>query len=91
MLVQVIETGPDGTQTVTWDTEKLRLVGSHDTGEEILDLSLLATLLETEEVLGNESFPNANSACSYSFGYSLFDLERETDSPFEKQVTLYCE
>lgn len=99
MRVQVVEVlAGGGAQTVTWNTNVLRYVGKLKCDDETLDLAKFADLLEAGEdisdsIMDNNSMPG--SATSYSWSYNLHQYEdyivKESDSPFEKQITLYTE
>ncbi len=90
MLVQVIESGPDGSQSVIWDTEILRTLAPYEDdyfleGESIFDCVEFAKRLETDELTG----------CRDSYGYNLhgdhFASARDTEKRFDQEAMCYCD
>lgn len=91
MLVLVTESGPDGTQTVTWDTEVLRTLApfeddysfESDVGD--FDCVDFANRLEADNVNG----------CRDSYGYNLheeyFAKAKSSEKRYDQEATCYCD
>ena len=98
MLVQVLETGPDGTQTVIWDTNKLRALGTEENDDEIMvNFVWFADYLESDAEALNDSILEKAlpfedcTCCDYSYSYCGIELEGEKGNTYSKSFTLYLD
>ena len=89
MLVQVLETGPDGAGTVIWDTDIMRTLGIWDEwndGCDLLDCAAFADTLEKgDDIEGTEY------ARSYTLHDDFFKVAISKAQRFDKEITCYCD
>lgn len=98
MLVQVNEIGPDGVNTVIWDTNKIRALGVIENDDCVdIDYTWFADYLESgNDILCDKELQELlpdNECCCHDFSYSYggIDEDPEPSKNFDKTFTLYLD